>query len=315
MSTSIILSGGHGGFDNKNPYADLPLKFVVLLGKTCSSLAPLSEEINSHSMTITNNNELLVAGGCSTKGLPSRISYVYRRNSWFLLSTLNEIRVHSSIITMPNGVYIFGGAKHPFPIDSSEFLPNGCEEWQIGPKIPLQGTFGASGVAISKDEILLSGGRGKVIDKMLIFKISTNMWYTSNLNYGRCLHASFVYKDSVIICGGINRNREIFNSTEILSLSDGSVKLGGNLNVPRRSHGMGVIDVGDGVSKLITFGGFNDSKGSLSSIEEWNETAQKWEMSKLILPGPKRWGFAFCSSPNQHLRNSVTSKWQNLIPI
>ena len=78
---------------------------------------------------------------------------------------------------------------------------------------------------------------------------------------------------------------------------------------------MGVIDVGDGVSKLIAFGGFNDSKGSLSSIEEWNEMTQKWEMSKLTLPGPKRWGFAFCSSPNQHLRNSVTSHWQNLIPI
>ena len=237
MSTSIILSGG---FEDKNPNPNS----VFLFGKTCSSLASLPEEIYAHSMTITNNNELLVAGGF-TKGLPSRISYVYKRNSWFFLSTLNEIRVHSSIITMPNGVYIFGGAKQSFPIDSSEFLPNGSEEWQIGPKIPLQGTFGASGVAISKDEILLSGGRGKLIDKILIFKISTNTWYQSNLNNGRCQHASFVYKDNVIICGGINRNREIFNSTEILSLSDGSVKLGGNLNVPRRSHGMGVIDVGD----------------------------------------------------------------------
>ena len=173
MSTAIILSGG---FEDKSSFMDPPSKSVVLFGKKSSSLTPLPEEINAHSMTITNNNELLVAGGSTgcTKGFkPSRICYVYKRNSWFLLSTLNEFRLHSSIITMPNGVYIFGGAKNKFPIDTSEFLPNGCEEWQIGPKIPLQGTFGASGVAISKDEILLSGGRGKLINKILIFKIST----------------------------------------------------------------------------------------------------------------------------------------------
>ena len=261
MSTSIIISGG---FEDTYSHTEPPANSVVLLGKTFTSLVSLPEEIESHSMTITNNNELLVAGGCTSKEFkPSRICYVYKRNSWFLLSTLHEFRIYPSMITMPNGVYIFGGVKHPLPkeptpentsCDNSEFLSNGSEEWQLGPKIPVPGIQAASGVAISNDEILLSGGRGNS-NKILIFKISTSTWYRSNLFYGRWTHTSFVYKDKVIICGGMNEDFKVLNSTEIVSLTDGSIKLGGNLNVPRRSHGMGLIDVGDGVSKLIVFGG------------------------------------------------------------
>ena len=328
ISSSIIISGG---FEDKNfcYKRDPPSKSVILFGNKYRSLVPLPEEIDAHCMTVANNNELLVAGGYTyayTRKTykPSRICYVYKRNSWFLLSTLNEMRIYSSMITMPNGVYIFGGAKHPLPKeltpenashDTSEFLPNGSGEWQLGPKIPLHGLYGASGVAISNDEILLSGGR-HFSNRILIFKISTNSWYITNLINGRWTHASFVYKDNVIISGGWSETgNTVFGSTEILSLSDGSIKIGGNLNVPRRGHGMGIIDF-EGTPKLVAFGGRNDKRECVSSIEEWNETDQRWEMSKLTLPGPKYWAaFAFCSSPNQFLRHSVTSQWQNLIPL
>ena len=311
-----------GGYET-NSIEEPPVKSVVLLGKTFTSLASLPEEIKSHSMAITNNNELLVAGGSTFASKGSKICYVYKRNSWFLLSKLNDFRLYSSMITMPNGVYIFGGTKHPSPkevtpenasLRTSEFLPNSSGEWQSGPKIPLHGLHGASGVAISNDEILLSGGRD-FSNRILVFKISTNSWYTTNLIYGRWTHASIVYKDNVIICGGWSEtHKTVFGSTEILSLLDGCKKIGGNLNVRRRGHGMGLINF-EGTTKLVAFGGQNDKDGPLSSIEEWNETTQKWEMSNLTLPGPKRWAFTFCSSPNKCLRNSVTSQWQNLIPL
>ena len=154
-----------------------------------------------------------------------------------------------------------------------------------------------------------------MIFNFLDYNISTNKWLQSYLKIGRLWHASFVYKENVIICGGSDGAAwgQVHGSTEIFSLANGTLRSGGSLQIPRKLHGMGLVEV-DGVPKLIAFGGKNEMGDDLSSIEEWNETTEKWELSKSTLSEPRS-GFAFCSRTKTFMQESVSSQWHNFSPI
>ena len=328
ISSSIVLSGG---FRDHDIYKYFPSKKVEWIGNYKRHFTPLPDFYVGQSMVITNSNELFLISGDTYrepgKGLgklPTKTCFIYKigTRQWQYHSYLNEIRTYSVAIAMDNGIYLFGGEKphNPRPMssqDTVEFLPKNDDQWKIRTKIPLNGFHGASGVAISKNEIFITGGwrdNGDV-RLILIFNISTNKWLQSFLKIGRLWHASFVYKENVIICGGADGTYwgQVFGSTEILSLSNGTLRLGGSLQIPRKLHGMGLVKV-DGKTKLIAFGGKNEMGDDLSSIEEWNETTEQWELSKSRLSEPRS-GFAFCSRPKALMQESASSQWHNFSPI
>ena len=297
---------------------------------------PLPDFYAGQSMVITNSNGLFLISGTTYrepgKGLgtlPTKTCFIYKieTRQWHYHSYLNEIRTNSIAIAMNDGIYVFGGKKPPNPRlmssqDTVEFLPKNDDQWKIRTKIPHNGFYGASGVAISRNEIFITGGwRDNGDDRLiLIFNISTNKWLQSYLKIGRLWHASFVYKENVIICGGAVGAAwgQVHGSTEIFSLANGTLRLGGNLQIPRKLHGMGLVEV-DGVTKLIAFGGKNEIGEDLSSIEEWNEATEQWELSKSTLSEPRS-GFAFCSRPKtfmeeSFMEESLSFKWHNFSPI
>ena len=80
------------------------------------------------------------------------------------------MRFNGVTVSMPNGLYIFGGGYSAQLSDTFEYLPPGSNVWKLGStQIPKGFTHGCA-VRISDHELVLIGGRGEY----LLFKYLTN---------------------------------------------------------------------------------------------------------------------------------------------
>jgi len=145
-----------------------------------------------------------------------------------------------------------------------------------------------SGLAISKNELILIGGEDTVntIGTILKLNIVTNEWSTvANLKEPRseCLVA--IFNQKIIICFGRDGNKTL-KSTEILpfkvlELPSGEseikflpIRQGGDTKFGRANGGIGVVEVG-GSKKLIKY-------GSGVPTQEWNGETETWRISTKI---------------------------------
>ena len=275
---AILISGGYDGNSR--------LTNIEVIGDSDTKLPPLPEGNSAHSMVITNNNELMILGGnCDDE----KQCYKLVNGKWQKQNPLTQPRKWAVRIVMPNGIYCFGGEGNRC---TSDFLPNGQNEWQTGPEVPWPGIDHGHGVAISVKELLLVGGVGTE-NKMLKFNIERQEWSEiGSLLQERSSHSCFFYNENVIVTGGFDGYKWL-KSTEIIKLSNWTPKKAGDLNVQRSHHGMGIVDI-NGKSKLIVFGGWNGSH--LDSIEEWDEVTETWSMSNMKLSEPKN-RFGYCQLP------------------
>ena len=70
------------------------------------------------------------------------------------------MRFNGAAVSMPNGLYIFGGGYSAQLSNTFEFLPQGSNVWKLGStRIPKGFTQGCV-VRISDHELLLIGGKG-----------------------------------------------------------------------------------------------------------------------------------------------------------
>ena len=70
---------------------------------------------------------------------------------------------------------------------------------------------------------------------------------------------------------------------------DGSITMGGSLNIGRVCHGMGTIKI-NGKERLIVFGGETGARNANSSVELYNAETDQWEMADFTIDEPR---FAF----------------------
>ena len=171
-----------------------------MLGKFTCKLTSLPEHNLTHSMTITNKNELMVLGGHSfnqkSPNDKAKMCLIYKADEWRHHSMLNMKRAHSCAITMPDGIYVFGGQifEPPRSHNSCEFLPNGQLHWNILDTHIPGGIMMSHCVAISPFEILFTGGSGsgKFSRRIMMFDTNTQIWTEKGeLIHGRWGHASF----------------------------------------------------------------------------------------------------------------------------
>ena len=252
-------------------------------------------------MSYTNIKKLLVSDGKSCQ--------IFQNGQWKYHSELLERRYMGGLmITMPNGIYVFGsrcGGETEDIMKSSVFLPNGKNIWQKGPKIPGPGFASGHGVAISPTEIVFTGGARSPF-RVLKYNIVTNQWtHLKNLKVGREFHASVFFNGKIFLAGGSSTIRtdangftvsRRSNSTEIYCPMTETSKMGGNLNMHRKYFEIGILRDMDGISKMLAIGGGTDESISIkgtSSIEVWDDKEEKWLMSHRELSLP-RYSFSLC---------------------
>ena len=291
-SISILVVGGYD--DNSR------LNSVEVIGDKTCSLPQLPFGITwQPSIILTNDNEILACGG---GGKNEKQCLVLKEQKWEKHSDLNKERYHASAVTMPNGVYIFGGGSSK---TTSEFLPNGSTTWQPGPVIPDGHKDGCS-VKILDLEILLIGGYDTK-KRLIKLNTETNEWTTlGELQEGRCAHACAVMKGKVIVSGGKKFYTEHLTSTEVISLENPiSSRTVGHLNEARRYHGLGIAHMNNEPT-LLAFGGIhyqNDVLNIRHSIERWNQDNETWTLATDMKLRENKYSFGFLSVPSHLICN------------
>ena len=86
-----------------------------------------------------------------------------------------------------------------------------------------------------------------------------------------------------MITGGYIRS--FIDSTEIIDTENGHVTLASPMNFKRACHGMGIIKV-NGEDRLAVFGGRSGMHTYLDSMELYNTSTGKWEISDIKLKTP-----------------------------
>ena len=198
--------------------------------------------------------------------------------------------------------YSFGGDT--ICRDKSEILERDSDVWVEGPKL-ISGVAYGCGVQISEDELVLIDGGTSSITGNRIMKLNTssNEWEIDKIHIlkKRSFHTCIAFNSKILIAGGMGEKTSYLKSTEIIDLYENgtmSIRKSADLNTPRHSHGMGIINI-ENLATVVVFGGSSKS-GTLDSVEIWDDASETWNISNLKLK-QARSEFAFTSVPTELL--------------
>ena len=146
----------------------------------------------------------------------SKLCYELVGHKWVYHSTLVSERDFSVGITMPNGIYLFGGWSNPY---SSDFLPKNSKTWIAGPDLPIdefenikdticttKGVYEEfcqiSGLKVSNQELVLIG-LGMYHTEVIKFNIVSNTWNKlTSLYFGRHGFSCALVGNKIMVSGG-----------------------------------------------------------------------------------------------------------------
>ena len=146
----------------------------------------------------------------------SKLCYEFAGRQRVYHSTIPSERDFSVGITMPNGIYLFGGWTNPY---SSDFLPNNSKTWIAGPDLPInefenikdticttKGVYEEfcqiSGLKISNQELVLVG-LGMYHTELMKYNIVSNTWNKlASLYLGRHGHSCALVGNKILVSGG-----------------------------------------------------------------------------------------------------------------
>ena len=287
---SVIVAGGY----NRGKLNSTEV--ISGISNTKIQLPNLPKKINRCSMFLHNGSLMFCVMGYAQA--VSHKCFQLDKGKWKKHSKMNYPRDGAKVVSTDKGTFIFGGSL--IFLKTYEFLPNnpGAKKWNIG-KHDIPGGF-TNGCAIevkSKQQIWLIGGGmpGSVHslnngDRILSFDINTETFQELpiKLNTARHSHTSAYIPgtNKILVAGGWSYPGSGGYSTEIINTDDGSVTMGGSLNVGRVGHGMGTIKI-NGKERLIVFGGVKRAKNANGSVELYNAETDQWEMADFNLEEPR----------------------------
>ena len=122
VSNSVLIVGGDNEYGNSSEN--------LFTNPDCS-VPNLPNNNRGHSLSLSAGDHKVLSCGGTNNG---HVCHELRPQigQWTWHSTMTNNRTYSTAISMPNGIYIFGG------FDSStttDFLPKSSKVWQAGPNM------------------------------------------------------------------------------------------------------------------------------------------------------------------------------------
>ena len=275
-------------------YQDEILNEVEVIEKSRNCQLPsLPIDISASPSIFQHGRDILLCGG--KNNLYDCLKLDIRNATWSHFNSMNQPKSFSTVIQMKTETYIVGGEEGNSKY-SNDFLQHCKNGWQNGPKLPNHGLDGACGVMISDTLFLLAGGFSTP-KQIQIFDTSNKLWYghVIQLQQGRAFHQCIVFKNKIIITGGLAGGLfDYLDSTEIIDIDGRKLTLrnGPFMNDRRDNHGMGIVSKND-TPTMIVFGGRNSRTQYLNTVEEWDDINEEWLLSDLTLTTQKcQFGFA-----------------------
>ena len=277
-----MLGGGDG---------NQTLKTAELIPNKCN-IPSLPKGIRSQpSLILTNDDNILLCGGSDNLLDCLQIT----GNNWVLHSKLTERRASATAITMVKGTFLFGGwysGSYSSP-STWEWLPSGSSTWVQGGSIPGPQFDSGCGVPISSQEILLIGGLFSK-SRILKFNVETEEWteMDEKLQPGRYQHSCVVFKNNIIVSGGINNGA--FKSTQIFDKDNLTLSYSSDMKQGRDGHGL-VVSHYNNQPTVLAIGGYPYT----DSIEVWDPESKIWSLSSDLAISEAKAGFGALSVPTR----------------
>ena len=266
----------------------IPSGYYIHNGPQSCNFPLFKEPIRHHNLVLTSSGDtLLNCGGVIQKSSSNQentqdcYSLNTVRQRWDFHSKLTRYRINTTSLTMPDGVYVLGGASSEHSRRTSDFLPKGQSSWQVGPTIrdfkdpTVEGFVDGCGVQISPTQFLLIGGRGS---EWRIFHYNTigkhfSRWGT--LTNGRHSHSCILInptdpKNMKILVVGGEKDGVYRENTEIIPIPFGNRGRHYNrpgLKTPRSNFGL--VSLGGHNKKVLAFG--------MGDTEEWDGVKNEWK--------------------------------------
>ena len=268
-SNSVLIVGGEPERDSSE----------TLYTKPACNVKVLPFGVNSgHSLLLTaGDHKVLSCGGDYDHYNDICLEMNHQTKQWTFHSRLTHKRTFATAVSMPDGNYIFGGRGYDSKT-TSDFLPKSSNIWEAGPTIPGNGITYGCGVKISYTEIVLIGGYDSK-NVVIKYNTQTKQWTRMpNLKTGRYDHGCTLFNEKIIVSGGMNIWPNHLSSTEIIPLSTGVPRSGGNLKNARSAFGM--LTVGGRFPRVLALGGQRiPDDAEMGSIEAWNDDKAEWTMA------------------------------------
>ena len=127
----ILITGGHNGSNFLSESEVLPTPCTV--PKFPGGV--LGAPHYSHTTALTSDGLILTCGGITN--YRKCLALDLASQSWVDHSHLDQSRISSTSVTMPEGLFLFGDDL--YDETTSSFLPTGTTEWEAGPSPPGDG--------------------------------------------------------------------------------------------------------------------------------------------------------------------------------
>ena len=189
-------------------------------------------------------------------------------------------RSHGIPVTLPSvGTYILAGASRGAVTGgTSDFLPAGSREWQVGPPLPVR-MYSGCAAAISDSSFLITDNQDvREFDaKLASSPTSSSGWQRADswpqlLSPTQSMGCAVIGK-LFVVAGGYNSGR--VGKTEIIDIQTRNRRYGGDLKHARAYFRM--VTVLDPEPRILAFGG-GFGKTSRDEVEEFLEDTATWRV-------------------------------------
>ena len=305
-----------GGLTNSSATAS-----SELLGSNCS-IPDLPYERSGHITALTTDGTVIACGGetlIDEDVVPDTTCLMLDLESkqWVPHSKTPEARItHSATATIEDAVVIVGlkpldGTNDPsFAQTFLHLTDNYWGAWYYNYDAVLSGDnsyavgFGACAVALEENKFLVIGGSPAILGSEATRVMECDLMDAGSvctlwppLSQPRVSHACQKLGSNIIISGGAHGDA-IISSTSILNIETKTEHLGGDMNKPRASFGMALMN-----GTVLAFGGetvsstkYSQDRVKTRSIEEWDEDKEQWMTRDDTMEVPRS-HFGFVSFP------------------
>jgi len=278
---TALITGGFNGYESARDGCELlnsgcALPSFPVVSETDGGTGRSGR--SDHVTDVTEDGVVLACGGEAADGTDdySCLSLDVEAGVWLPHSILNAKREKASSVALPGiGLFILGGMKEL----SSDFLPVGGTEWEVGPTLP--GTlednvyYGFCSFVLSPTEFMMIGGETGFLAGNLVqvYSAETGEWDRwDDLSISRWGHSCTRLGDLVVVAGGVSPLPfSILASATILDLNTREHREIGDMMGPRAWFGMATID-----GKVLAFGGMSPLKDSYENILELDMETEEW---------------------------------------
>ncbi len=265
------------------------------------TIAGANLSLEGHTITLLQNGEVLIAGGCKdTGGSPSylRKSYRYLPASDTLVDAgeLVAPRCEHAAVRLADGrVLVFAGQRESsgYLLDTELFDPAqpAASAWSAGPPLPSART-GASALLLADGQLLVTGGDSNgsdALDAILVLAPGASSWKIplAPLKEKRRHHVSTLLPGGKVLLSGGSRgpigNRVFLKNLETYDPKSGtSALLAAPMSRPRSFHSATLLDDG----RVLIVGGY--CEGCTESLDDLYDPKTD-TLAPLAHPGSYPW--------------------------